>query len=334
MLTAGGVLPPRDEELARAEQWLTALLAAIEPGRRPAARAGLCHLAGDAPAARQRRSRRRPRTPTAHARNNIRAAASLLAWLRGRGTDAGGLPPSRHRPMAAHRARRPGWRGTSWPGPPHAATAGPLTIPAAAARDRPGHQPGPPMGADRPAAARRQPRSHRPGRRMPAAALRPAAVPHRRHDHQPGHPPRRRRRSSGSAATTCRSPDRSPAPSASSSATAAATAASDPRPPPPGCSPATCPAARSPRPGSANACAPSASTPRPAAAPRCSTSPPSCRRRPRRPPRPARDTAARWMHQAGGDWSRYAAELARPSSPALTNTSPPRPSSRGIQHGW
>ena len=28
----------------------------------------------------------RPRTPTAHARNNIRAAASLLAWLRGRGT--------------------------------------------------------------------------------------------------------------------------------------------------------------------------------------------------------------------------------------------------------
>jgi integrase len=29
----------------------------------------------------------RPRTPTAHARNNIRAAASLLAWLRGRGTE-------------------------------------------------------------------------------------------------------------------------------------------------------------------------------------------------------------------------------------------------------
>src|SRR5262249_23035792 len=29
----------------------------------------------------------RPRTPTAHARNNIRAAAGLLAWLRGRGTE-------------------------------------------------------------------------------------------------------------------------------------------------------------------------------------------------------------------------------------------------------
>ena len=31
----------------------------------------------------------RPRTPTAHARNNIRAAASLLAWLRGHGTTLG-----------------------------------------------------------------------------------------------------------------------------------------------------------------------------------------------------------------------------------------------------
>ena len=29
----------------------------------------------------------RPRTPTAHARNHIRAAASLLAWLRGHGTE-------------------------------------------------------------------------------------------------------------------------------------------------------------------------------------------------------------------------------------------------------
>ena len=29
----------------------------------------------------------RPRTPTAHARNHIPAAASLLAWLRGRGTE-------------------------------------------------------------------------------------------------------------------------------------------------------------------------------------------------------------------------------------------------------
>jgi hypothetical protein len=33
MLIAGGVLPPRDEELARTEQWLAALLASIDvPG--------------------------------------------------------------------------------------------------------------------------------------------------------------------------------------------------------------------------------------------------------------------------------------------------------------
>ena len=56
------------------------------PGRRPAAGAGLRHLAGDAPATRQRRSRRPAAHPTAHARSNIRAAASLLAWLRDRGT--------------------------------------------------------------------------------------------------------------------------------------------------------------------------------------------------------------------------------------------------------
>ena len=80
MLTAAGALPPRDEDLARAGQSLAEILDTI--GRRPAAaRAGLRHLAGDAPVARQRRSRARPRTPTAHARNNIRAAASLLAWL-------------------------------------------------------------------------------------------------------------------------------------------------------------------------------------------------------------------------------------------------------------
>ena len=33
-------------------------------------------------------------------------------------------------------------------------------------------------------------------------------------------------------------------------------------------------------------------------------------------------TAAKWMHQAGGDWSRYAAELARHPHQTLTNTSP------------
>jgi hypothetical protein len=34
-------------------------------------------------------------------------------------------------------------------------------------------------------------------------------------------------------------------------------------------------------------------------------------------------TAARWMHQAGGDWTGYAAEIARiAQSPAMTKTSP------------
>ena len=44
---------------------------------------------------------------------------------------------------------------------------------------------------------------------------------------------------------------------------------------PPGCSPGTCPAARSPQPDSANACGPSASTPRQGAVPRYSISPPN-----------------------------------------------------------
>jgi hypothetical protein len=89
MLTAGGVLPPRDEDFARTEQWLTSLLAAIEPaaGRRIARayatwqvmrrlRASAGHAA-------------RPRTYTAHARRNIRAAASFLTWIHGRGRTLG-----------------------------------------------------------------------------------------------------------------------------------------------------------------------------------------------------------------------------------------------------
>lgn len=86
MLTAAGTLPPRDEELARAGQWLAAVLEAIEP---PAARRLVQAYATWQVMRRLRASAAaatRPRTPTAHARNNIRAAASLLAWLHGRGT--------------------------------------------------------------------------------------------------------------------------------------------------------------------------------------------------------------------------------------------------------
>ncbi|MGH3407001.1 MAG: hypothetical protein ACRDRJ_31540, partial [Streptosporangiaceae bacterium] len=85
MLTAGGVLPARDEELARVARWVSVVLETVEPAparwlvqayatwqvmRRLRASAG---RAG------------RPRTYTAHARRNIRAAVSFLAWLHGRG---------------------------------------------------------------------------------------------------------------------------------------------------------------------------------------------------------------------------------------------------------
>ncbi len=87
MLTAAGALPARDEELARAGQWLAAVLEAIEAAadrrlvQAYATWQVMRRLRASAAAA------ARPRTPTAHARNNIRAAASLLAWLRGRGTE-------------------------------------------------------------------------------------------------------------------------------------------------------------------------------------------------------------------------------------------------------
>jgi hypothetical protein len=80
-LVAGGVLPPRDEELARTEQWLAVLLASIsEPEHRR-----LVHAYATWQVMRRLRasaaSGRRPRTYTAHARNNIRAAADFTTWL-------------------------------------------------------------------------------------------------------------------------------------------------------------------------------------------------------------------------------------------------------------
>jgi len=90
MLTAGGVLPPRDEELARAEQWLSELLAGIGiPEHRR-----LVHAFATWQVMRRLRraseTRRRPRTYTAHARNTISAAARFLAWLGARGTALAG----------------------------------------------------------------------------------------------------------------------------------------------------------------------------------------------------------------------------------------------------
>jgi hypothetical protein len=84
MLVAGQALPPRDEPLARAERWLTGLLAAIEP---PADRRLVQSYATWQVMRRLRASARRgqARTPTEHARNSIRAAVRLLSWLRERG---------------------------------------------------------------------------------------------------------------------------------------------------------------------------------------------------------------------------------------------------------
>ena len=106
MLTVGGVLPPRDEELTRAEQWLAGLLESLDaPEHRRLVRA----FATWQVMRRLRRNaqaRPRYRTRTANARNSISEAARFLAWLGGRGTDATAMQAGRHRRMAGHRQRK------------------------------------------------------------------------------------------------------------------------------------------------------------------------------------------------------------------------------------
>ena len=86
MLTAARALAARDEELARAGLWLTEILETIGP----AADRRLVQAYATWQVMRRLRASAaataRPRTPTAHARNNIRAAVSFLAWLRSCGT--------------------------------------------------------------------------------------------------------------------------------------------------------------------------------------------------------------------------------------------------------
>jgi hypothetical protein len=81
ILLAHDVLPARDEGLARAQRWLEDLLASIEtPEHRTLVQAYAAWQV-------MRRLRRRaeasprPRTHTAHARNCLKAAAGFLAWL-------------------------------------------------------------------------------------------------------------------------------------------------------------------------------------------------------------------------------------------------------------
>jgi hypothetical protein len=81
---AGGVLPPRDEELARTGRWLTGILTDVEPaGRRLVQAYATWHVMRRLRASASKGGR--PRTYTAHARNNIRAAADFTAWLARRG---------------------------------------------------------------------------------------------------------------------------------------------------------------------------------------------------------------------------------------------------------
>jgi hypothetical protein len=133
-LVAGAVLPPRDEELARTERWAARLLTSIQdPADRRLIQAYVTwHVIRRLRASAARGSR--PRTYTAHARNNIRAAADLLAWLHGHGTT---LRDCRQRDADDWLATGPGARHardfTSW-----AAARGhcpQLDIPAPARRD-------------------------------------------------------------------------------------------------------------------------------------------------------------------------------------------------------
>jgi hypothetical protein len=84
MLVAGQVLPPRDEQLTRTERWLTELVCSLQvpAHRRLAQTFGAWRV--------MRRLRRtaeagtRPWTYTAHARLKIKTAAEFLTWLAGR----------------------------------------------------------------------------------------------------------------------------------------------------------------------------------------------------------------------------------------------------------
>jgi hypothetical protein len=85
LLTAHGVLPPRDEAVARTERWLATLLASID---QPEHRRLVQTYATWRVMRRLRRAAAanpKPRTYTAHARTRIKSAADFLTWLHSRG---------------------------------------------------------------------------------------------------------------------------------------------------------------------------------------------------------------------------------------------------------
>ena len=318
MLTAGGVLPaagrgtgPRramaSREVLERHQRNRATGGSSRPTR-PGRSCSGC-AAGPSTAA-------GPRTHTARRPAPGQAPwLGFLAWLRHHGTHPGRLRPGRHRRLARHRAGRLQRPRTSWPGPPPA-----RHCPRAARSRGPPRQAGtaisprPAMGTGRPGCSTTTTLApHRPGRRLPAPAVRPAPVPDRRHDHRRGH------HRDGQDVSVRLGRHEVPVPDPLGRLLLTA----DPRRQAlhrhrltdrlaGGCSPAAARPAPSPRPGSPSASAPSASPPRPDAGPHSPTSPPSC-------PPPSwptswactPSTAVSWMHQAGGDWNRYAAQLAQ-----------------------
>ena len=333
MLTASGALPPRDEHLARTEQWLQELLTGIEPTEDRK----LVQAYATWQVMRRLRAsaeQNRARTPTANARNNIRAAASLLAWLR-----------SRHTTLSdARQGDIDQWLRT---GPSASLARDFLTWAASRGHGQRLDIPAPARATG--AAISQDQRWAHAARLLHDDALDPT-------DRVAGcllllygQPlsriavmttsqvtrSRRARCSSGSAATTCPSPDRSPPPSrqlindgrshrgvGSPQQTTWLFPGHLPGHP-------ITPATLGER---LRALGIYAQTGRRAALLDLAAQLPA-----------AvladllglhQNTAAKWMHQAGGDWSRYAAELARRPHQTLTNTSPTRVPIRGIQHGW
>ena len=153
----------------------------------------------------------RPLTPTAHARNNIRAAVNLLAWLRGRGTTL----------AAAGQTDIDQWLRTgpsailardflSW-APTRPLPAAEIPVPARTT--------GPAISQDQRWALISRLLNDAtldPTDRVAGCLLLLYGQPLSRiavDDHQPGHPPRGRHVPPASAAMTSPSPARSPPPS-------------------------------------------------------------------------------------------------------------------------
>ena len=83
MLIAGGVLPPRDEELARTQRWLAELLTSIEVTEHRLLMQAFATWRVMRRLRRTAEASAGPRTYTAHARLKIKTAADFLSWLAG-----------------------------------------------------------------------------------------------------------------------------------------------------------------------------------------------------------------------------------------------------------